>query len=523
MRATLLTLLFVVFLGAPSLARAEPLRVLVAASQRLGAPGQGALKHADADAARVRDVMVSLGGVRPEHAFIAHGASRASLFTALDRAAQIARGRPPGEVTLVFYFSGHGDRTHLQLAGEALPLDELSARLEAVPAGLRLVVTDACRTTELTRTKGMSADAPFAISVDSGRSSGTVWLYASAEGEAAQESDALGGALFTHAFVAGLRGAADANRDGRVTLGEAYEHAYHQTLMRSARTSGVLQRPSAEFRAKEAAPIVLTLTGADNASLSLPPGADALYLVYASGSRSVLAELWARPDRASSLALPAGRYLVHRRDRAGAFAAELVLARGETRSLRPADFRRFPDELLAQKGGELTMRPWEVGASFAFQTSSLVPTAGALALRAAYRTDGPWAFSLRAGASSGGDHTPANRVRVASASAAALAELRLPVDALSLRLAAGPSLTQLWQEVTRLDRARVEAAGYDATAANHALAPGLSGEAALRLPIGQAFWAEALVDGTAAALPTLGEGTSLYLEGRFGLGAGLSF
>ncbi|HEU4538336.1 MAG TPA: hypothetical protein VFS00_29650, partial [Polyangiaceae bacterium] len=414
-------------------------------------------------------------------------------------------------------------RRHLQLGGEALPLDELSAKLEAVPAGLRLVVTDACRTTEPSRTKGMSADAPFAITVDAGQSSGTVWLYASAEGEAAQESDALGGALFTHSLVAGLRGAADTNRDGRVTLGEAYDHAYHQTLVRSARTSGVLQRPSAEFRAKEAAPIVLTVAAEGQATLSLPPDADALYLVYASGSRAVLAELWARPDRAASVSLPEGRYVVHRRDRGGAFAAELVLARGEARALRPADFRRFPDELLAQKGGEITFRPWEVGASIAFQAGSLMPTAGALALRAAYHAGGPWAFALRAGASSGVERTPANRVHLASASVAALAELHLPAGPLALRFAAGPSLAQLWQEVERRDRARVEAAGYEATSRHRALAPGLTGEAALRLPLGPAPWAEVFAGGTAAALPTLRDGSARYLDGRIGLGAGVSF
>jgi Caspase domain len=522
-RAALLSLIFATLLCAPGLAQGEPLRVLVAASQRLGGPGQGALKHADADAVRFRDVMVSLGGVRPEHAIMAPAASRASLLAALDRAAVIARSRPPGEVTFVFYFSGHGDRTHLRLAGETLDLGELSARLEALPATLRLIITDACRTTEPSRTKGMSADAPFAILVDPGRSSGTVWLYASAEGEAAQESDALGGALFTHALVAGLRGAADVNRDGRVTLGEAYDHAYHQTLIRSARTVGVPQRPSAEFRAKEAAPIVLTLTGESNATVSLPPETDTLYLVYASGSRAVVAELWAQPDRATSVALPDGRYIVHRRARSGAFATELVLARGERRTLRAVDFRPFPEEVLAQKGGELTLRHYEVGAALAAQTGSLAPLGGTVAVRAAYRSDGPWAIALRAAGSYGVERTDANRVRLSGASLSALGEQHVPVWSATLRLAAGPSLTQLWQEVERLDAARIEAAGYSGTRHHRALAFGLTAEAALRLPIGQGPWVEALLGGTLTALPTLGDRLEPYLEGRAGLGAGVAF
>jgi uncharacterized caspase-like protein len=69
---------------------------------------------------------------------------------------------------------------------------------------------------------------------------GLVWLFASDTGEAAQESDELRGALFTHYWVSGLRGAADANGDGRVTLAESYDFAYSQTLYRSAQSSGVL-------------------------------------------------------------------------------------------------------------------------------------------------------------------------------------------------------------------------------------------------------------------------------------------
>jgi hypothetical protein len=522
-KALALLLLLAAIACAPRPARAEPLRVLVAASQRLGGPGQAALRHADADAVRVRDVMVALGGVRPEHAFVTPAASRASLLAALDRAAAVARGHPKGEVTFVFYFSGHGDRQRLQLAGEALPLDELAARLEAMPAGLRLIITDACRTTEPSRTKGMSADAPFALAFDAGRSAGTIWLYASAEGEAAQESDTLGGALFTHALVAGLRGAADANRDGRVTLGEAYDHAYHQTLLRSARTSGVLQRPSAEFRATEAAPLVLTRSSVDTASLNLPAEADALYLVYATGSGTVLAELWARPDRTSSLALPAGRYLIHRRARAGASAAEFVLARGETRALRSDEFRPFPEERLAQKGGALILRPWEAGASLALQSGSLAPTGGALALRFAYRLEGAWALALRGAGTFGSDHNAVNRVRLRGVSLAAMPELHVPTAGLTLRFAAGPSLTQLWQEIERRDQRIVEAAGYAGTTSQRALAPGLTGEAAARVSFGTALWAEALLGGTAAALPTSrGEGET-YFEGRTGFGVGASF
>ncbi|HEU4411731.1 MAG TPA: hypothetical protein VFS43_41190 [Polyangiaceae bacterium] len=99
----------------------------------------------------------------------------------------------------------------------------------------------------------------------------------------------------------------------------------------------------------------------------------------------------------------------------------------------------------------------------------------------------------------------------------------MPSAGPSLRLAAGPSLTHLWQEVERGDRSIVEAAGYPGTAHYRALAPGVTGEAAFRVPLGVALWAEALVGGTAAALPTRRDQNVTYLEGHAGVGAGASF
>ena len=71
----------------------------------------------------------------------------------------------------------------------------------------------------LTQAKGARAEArvDFALPVDDVR--GTAFIASTAVGEAAQESQALGGSFFTHHLETGLRGAADADGDGLVTLG----------------------------------------------------------------------------------------------------------------------------------------------------------------------------------------------------------------------------------------------------------------------------------------------------------------
>ena len=50
---------------------------------------------------------------------------------------------------------------------------------------------------------------------------GAVLITSSTAEEASVERDDLGGSLFSHFFISGLRGAADSNQDRKVTLQEA--------------------------------------------------------------------------------------------------------------------------------------------------------------------------------------------------------------------------------------------------------------------------------------------------------------
>lgn len=334
-----------------SFARAEPVRILVSAGSKIGLPAERPLKFADNDATRVRDVMVSLGGVKTEHAFLLSEPTKTQLFAAIDKAKAEAQKHKTEEVALVFYFSGHGDRDALHLGGDRVLLSEVSQKLAEVPAALRIAVTDACRAT---RDKGFTADEPFAISATLlPQASGQVWLHASSDGEAAQESDELQGAIFTHAWINGLRGAADSNGDARVTLDESFAFAHSQTLIRSAKSSGVLQKPEAEVRLREGGPVVLTQTAAKMATLSLPQARDVHFLVYSAGAKSVLSELWGSPERRLLIRVPPGRYVVHRRVGAAGGLATIAVGEGEERKIDDKDFASGSLELLAKKGGEV--------------------------------------------------------------------------------------------------------------------------------------------------------------------------
>ena len=486
-RAWLATLLCLCMCMLATRAWAKPVRILMAVGHGTGLDHERPLSHAEGDATKVVGVLTSLGGVTADHVILLRKPSAAALRTAFGQALAKAAAHPRRDVTFILYFSGHGDRRSLHLGGESVGIAEVERLVQSVPASLRLVVLDACRSS---RAKGMSAEQGFAISLGSPKgSSGTAWLYASADGEAAQESDQLGGAVFTHAWVTGLRGAADANGDRRVTLAESYAYAYHQTLYRSARGSGVIQRPSATFDIDEVAPIALTQLGGNAGFLVFPQGVDTYYLVYAPRSHTVTAEIWSVADRPVALSLPPGRYVVHRRASGKGAAAEVAVARGEERALLASEFRDVPLQALAQKGGSVVLRPWEMEAGYGADVANYQELGHRILLRSAYHFDS-FALSLGVEGGLGSDTTAANEVKERWLGLSPAFELRLPLGSPTLRLGIGPSLQLVDQSVRRHDAERVQLAGYVGERDYQATAFGGHGFASLRLRLPNPIWME---------------------------------
>ncbi len=512
-RGALAFVLALAWLLVPSLAAAEPLRLLVAAGHGSGLPGEPPLRHARQDAAGVRDVLVRHGGVAPENAFLLNDPSPATLFATLELARQLALRSRPEQVTLFFYFSGHGDQERLHLGSETVGVRELSARLQGFPAGLKVVVTDACRNADL-RPKGPRAEPGFAVNLEGeDRARGVVWLFATSEGQAAHESEELSGALFTHYWVNGLRGAADADGDRRVTLAESYRFAHDQTLYRSARAGGALQRPLAVLELREAGPLVLTRLTDASAGLALPRAADAHYLVYAPASRAVLGEAWGLPERNVMLALPPGRYVVQARGPSMRGATELVLARGEWRVLEARDFRAIADEALARKGGAVVSRPHELALSLGAFSSRLASAGGRAAVAYRYRLD-EWSLGAQAFGGLGFDRAGVNDVRVDLVGAGVSLDRVFAFGANLLRAGVGANAAFVGQHLERQDAARLERAGYDPRSSNRALAVGPELHLAFDAPVGDAYFV-----GAAAAV----ELPFVAPAARLDVGAGLRF
>lgn len=315
MRALLLTILLAAVAVGPPAARADDAVAsfaLVVGSNRPG-PGQDTLAFAEDDAREIAEVLRELGGYPAARVEVALAPSARELGAAIGRleravAAEVAAGR---SARVFFYYSGHAKASGLSLGPDELPLEELRARLFATGAALTVIVLDACQSGAFARVKGAEPAADFSYNSRARLdASGVAVLASSTASELSQESDFLRSSYFTHHLLVGLRGAADANRDGQVSLDEAYRYTYHQTLIATAATAVGSQHVAVEVDLKGAGEIPLSFPERATAHLTLPAEAEGQVLVVRAKAHAVVAELHKRRGQAVQVAVAPGSYQV---------------------------------------------------------------------------------------------------------------------------------------------------------------------------------------------------------------------
>lgn len=347
--------LAVAALGAGSQARAERRHALVIGANP-GWSQDRPLRHAEHDAERIRDVLVALGGFMPGDVELLRDPDAAEIRAALRRLDQITRG---GDSLVFVYYSGHADDRHLHLRGEPpLSHSELQDTLRALPATIKLAVIDACKSGAVTR-KGGSQAREFQVDVVTPKLSGLVVLTSSGADELSQESRALAGSVFTHHLVSGLRGAADGDGDQRVTVAEAYHHAYERTRADTAIT-GAQQRPAFRYELSGQGELVLTqLATGKQAQLRVPRGGASRYVVLDAYEWRLIAEVSPERDRDVVLALAPGRYRIKRVFDDRLEVASVELAPGTRGDLGDLAYVRAPLSSGIVKGEPSDLSPVE--------------------------------------------------------------------------------------------------------------------------------------------------------------------
>jgi len=246
-------------------------RFALVAGSNVGGKATANLRYAANDAKQFRDLLVRFGGIREEDLTLLVNPERESLQNALEFMGRKMRKAGQGKTQFVFYYSGHSDERGLLLFGEYYDYAELRAALDALGAEVRVVVLDSCSSGAFTRAKGGAILPPFLID-DSASVEGHAYITSSMEDELSQESDRIESSFFTHFLLTGLRGAADSNGDGKVSLNEAYEYAYARTLSETERTRSGAQHPSFDIRLNGIGDLVLSDLRGGGALLKLPKG-----------------------------------------------------------------------------------------------------------------------------------------------------------------------------------------------------------------------------------------------------------
>jgi len=313
-----------------------------------GGANRAQLQYAVSDAERFARVLVDLGGVDPADQIVLRQPKLRDLIDALDTIARRvgeARRPSPGPTTarapatrteLLLYYSGHADDQGLLIGEDRYSYRTLRERLDQIPADVRIAVLDACSSGAFTRTKGGRARPAFLVD-ESSDMRGHAFLTSSAETESAQESDRIRASYFTHYLISGFRGAADSSGDGKVTLNEAYQFAFNETLGRTVDTKGGAQHPSYDINLSGTGDIVMTDVHQTSATLVLDEELEGRFFVR-TASQELVVELYKPRGRRVELAVEPGAYEIRLEKEKSSLAAKAEVANGARVIVEPKQF-----------------------------------------------------------------------------------------------------------------------------------------------------------------------------------------
>jgi hypothetical protein len=324
--------------------------LVVGANQ--GGRDRPALRYAVSDATRFAGVLRELGGVDEGNAIVLDQPSVGELEKALATIrsrtrADIGTRGTPRRTEFLFYYSGHADEKGLLLGDDRYSYRSLRDQMDLIPADVRIAVLDACASGAITRLKGGKYRPPF-LADESSDMKGHAFLTSSSADEVAQESEGLGGSFFTHYLTSGMRGAADVSGDGKITLNEAYQFAFHETLGGTADTRGGAQHPAYDIQLSGTGDVVMTDVRQTSAGLVLSEDLQGRCFVRNDKDQLVV-ELQKPRGRSVQLGLEPGAYRIHCDLKSGAVTTTARVAEG-------AEVVVGPDRMAATERQETVSR-----------------------------------------------------------------------------------------------------------------------------------------------------------------------
>jgi hypothetical protein len=357
--------------GSGTAARQEVIkRFAIVIGSNNGGADRIKLRYAVSDARAVMEVLRKIGGVEPDGALLVIDPGKELFISSLaDMRQRVIHARKTfSRVELVFYYSGHSDEEGVLPRGEKIFYHDIKEAVVSIPADVRIAILDSCASGAFTSIKGGKIRSPFLV--DRSRSmKGFAFMTSSSSDEVSQESDRIRGSFFTHYLLTGLRGAADLAGDGRITLNEAYQFAYTETLSHTEKTLRGPQHPNYHIMMSGSGDVVLTDIRKSSSTLVLSKPINGRIFLR-DGKKTLVAEMNKSTGRPVTLGLEKGNYTVLNDRNGRLYEAKVTLLEGSSYTLSYNSFVAVDREYTRSRGDEAPEREDATGGSDASRDDS---------------------------------------------------------------------------------------------------------------------------------------------------------
>jgi len=275
-----------------------------------GGPDRVLLRYADSDAESILNVLSDLGGVYSENKILLLDPDKRSFFSEFKKLKQKIENSRSESIRkeVIFYYSGHSDDKHILLGKEKILYKDIKEAIDTLDYDVCIIILDSCSSGSFTRMKGGKKNPPFLM--DSAyKMEGNAVLTSSSSDEASQESDLIRGSFFTHFLISGLRGAADATGDGRVTLNEAYQFAFNETLIQTEKTSIGPQHPNYIIQMSGTGDVIMTAIHENTSALIFSEDVSGKIYIH-DDNENIVVELTKPSGRSIKIGLKEGKYRI---------------------------------------------------------------------------------------------------------------------------------------------------------------------------------------------------------------------
>ena len=313
-------------------------RFAIAVGANNGGPNRVLLKYAVSDAESIIRVFEEMGGVASKDRVLLANPNRNTFFSELEKLREkIKKSKAEhSRIEVIFYYSGHSDEEHILLSREKIPYKEIKDAINNIDADVRIAILDSCASGAFTRLKGGKKHQPFLMD-RAYNMKGYAAMTSSSSDEGSQESDWLKGSFFTHYLISGMRGAADMTQDGRVTLNEAYQFAFNETLVQTTKTINGPQHPNYNIQMSGTGDVVMTDIRKSSAVLIIDKYISGKIFIH-DQENTLVVELTKPLGREIELGLDEGEYRVINIIENDVYESKVALQKGESFELQADEF-----------------------------------------------------------------------------------------------------------------------------------------------------------------------------------------